>query len=291
MSKSRVLVVYKESTYSRYGASLPLVRGFKKNKYWSVLKASHERHGAALETVYQALRERGFQITTLLRSRVKSLRALDRRFDLVVSVGGDGTFLECSHYLWKTPILGVNSDPQQSVARLSGSNATNFVQVLDNYLKGKLKPTSVWRLDFWVNGQKNAIPVLNDLLISTLSPAGTSRYILKVGKRSEEQMSSGVWISSAAGSTAAVLSAGGKAFSAKAKKFQFVSREVYHKKFGPRKFLGQVLSPGQALEVISYMRQGRLFIDGANLVEHFQVGDRLKVKISPRPLKVIGLKH
>ncbi|HTA75752.1 MAG TPA: NAD(+)/NADH kinase [bacterium] len=290
MPQNNVLVVYKESTYSRYGTSQHLVRGFKKNKYWEVLKGSHDRHAKTLESVCAVLREKNFKVTTLLRSKVEKLKNIDREFKLVVSVGGDGTFLDCSHHLWKTPILGVNSDPQQSVARLSGSDGNNFGRVLERYLLGKEKPSLVWRLDFFINGKKSSIPVLNDLLISTLSPGGTSRYILKAGKRSEEQMSSGIWVSSAAGSTAAVLSAGGKAFPATAKRFQFVAREVYHRKFGTRNFLSGVFNEGQTLEVISYMRQGRIFIDGSNLVLMFKVGDRLKIKLSSRPLKVVGLK-
>jgi NAD+ kinase len=290
MPRNHVLVVYKESTYSRYGTTQYLVRGFKKNKYWEVLKKSHDRHVKTLALVCAILRENGFKVTTLLRSKVGKLKNIDRKFKLVVSVGGDGTFLDCSHHLWQTPILGVNSDPQQSVARLSGSYKDNFAQVLGHYLSGRKKPSLVWRLDFFINGKKNSIPVLNDLLISTLSPAGTSRYILKAGRRSEEQMSSGVWVSSAAGSTAAVLSAGGKSFSATTKRFQFVAREVYHRKFGTRKFLRGIFGVGETFEVISYMRQGRIFVDGSNLVIPFKVGDRLKVKLSSRPLKVVGLK-
>jgi len=290
MPHSKVLVVYKESTYSRYGSLKNLVRGFKKNKYWRVLKGSHERHLQTLESVCDVLRQRKFEVTTLLRSKIEDLQRVDRRFRLVVSVGGDGTFLDCSHHLWKTPLLGVNSDPQQSVARLSGSDKASFSRVLDGYLCGAIKPSLLWRLDFFINGRKNTIPVMNDLLISTLSPAGTSRYILKAGSRLEEQMSSGVWISSAAGSTAAVLSAGGKPFEATAKQFQFVAREVYQRKFGLRKFLNGVFKTGQTLEVISYMRQGRIFIDGSNLVVPFKAGDHLKVQLSSRPLKVIGLK-
>jgi NAD+ kinase len=266
------------------------VKGFKKNRFWDVLKGSHERHLETLEIVEQALSQRNFNVIKLLRSGVKNLKNIDHKFKLVISVGGDGTFLDCSHHLWKTPILGVNSDMQQSVARLSGSNGMNFSKVLDGYLSGLIKPLLIWRLDFFINGKKNPTPVLNDLLISTLSPAGTSRYILKAASRTEEQMSSGVWVSSAAGSTAAVLSAGGKSFRVTAKQFQFVAREVYHRKFGIRRFLKHVLKEGQTLEIISYMRQGRIFIDGSNLVEPFKVGDHLKIKISPRPLKVIGVR-
>src|SRR5258708_5859079 len=91
MSKPRVLVVYKESTYSRYGSSENLVRGFKKNKYWKVLKRSHERHNQTLDGVRDCLRSKGFEVITVLRSRVQRLGNVDKRFRFVVSVGGDGT--------------------------------------------------------------------------------------------------------------------------------------------------------------------------------------------------------
>jgi NAD+ kinase len=290
MTRSNVLIVYKESTYSRMGTSDNIVRGFKKNKYWKVLKGSHERHLQALQIVERELRKRKFNVTLRHRSQVCQLKNIDRKFKLVVSVGGDGTFLDSSHYIWKTPILGVNSDPLLSVARLCGGNSATFPHVLDEYLTGRLKPSLVWRLNFFINGKKSSLPVFNDLLISSVSPAGTSRYVLKSGNRMEEQMSSGVWVSSAAGSTAAVLSAGGKPFLATAKRFQFVAREVYHRKFGPRLFLSKVFEAGQKLEVVSYMREGRIFIDGPNLTLPFNMGDRLKVQLSSQPLKVIGLK-
>jgi len=51
-----------------------------------------------------------------------------------------------------------------------------------------------------------------------------------------------------------------------------------------------VLGGKQSLETVSRMKEGRLFVDGANLVEPFLLGDRLQVRLSSRPLKVIGLK-
>ena len=202
MPKPKVLVVYKESTYSRYSSSRDLVRGFKKNRYWKVLRRSHEKHNRTLDAVRQCLKSRGFEVTTVLRSSVRRLGNVDKRFRFVVSVGGDGTFLEASHHVKRIPILGVNSDPRQSVARLSGSRLETFPKTLDAYLAGRLKPVEVSRLEFFINGRRNHSLVLNDLLICTLNPAGTSRYILRTKDWAEEQMSSGLWIGTAAGSTA-----------------------------------------------------------------------------------------
>jgi NAD+ kinase len=289
--KPRVLVVYKESAYSQYLSKKQLAQSLKKGGYWDVVLGSHQRHYLTLRGVREILEREGLAVTLVLRDQVYKLRDVDRKFQLVISVGGDGTLLDCSHHVVKTPVLGVNSDPLRSVARFSGCNLKTFPGVLGDYLRGRLKPVPVPRLEFSVNGRRSRWLVLNDLLVTTLSPAGTSRYVLKDDGRIEEQISSGIWISTAAGSTAALYSAGGKVLPVTSRKFQYVVREVYQKKFGPRRLLKGVLEGGRSLEVVSRMKEGRLFIDGANLMVPFKLGDRLKVKVSNQPLKVIGLKN
>ena len=290
MAKPKVLLVYKESAYRQYLSSKQLLKSLKKASCWNVVLGSHQRHNKTLDGVMKTLRQKGLDVTLVLRDRVNRLGNVDGKFGLLVSVGGDGTLLDSSHHAGKTPILGVNSDPLRSVARFSSCNLATFPQVLESYLEGKLKPALVPRLEFLINGKKSPWLVMNDLLVCTLSPAGTSRYVLKVGSRVEEQMSSGIWISTAAGSTAAIYSAGGRILPAQSRKFQFVVREVYQKKFGPRRLLKGTLGPRQSLEVMSYMKEGRVFIDGANLEIPFRLGDRLKVRLSRQPLKVIGLR-
>ena len=51
-------------------------------------------------------------------------------YNLVLSVGGDGTFLEVARYIGDLPILGVNSDP--NAARLFSAPPTvvQFVHIL-----------------------------------------------------------------------------------------------------------------------------------------------------------------
>lgn len=290
MSRPKVLVIYKESAYSQFLSRHQLSQGLKKGGYWDVVLGSHERHHLTLKGVRETLVAEGLDVTLVLRDQVYGLKDVDRRFQLLVSVGGDGTLLDSSHLVARTPILGVNSDPLRSVARFSGCNLRSFPGVLKAYLKGSLRPTRVQRLEFSVNGARNRWLVLNDLLVSTLSPAGTSRYVLKDGTRAEEQMSSGIWIATAAGSTAAIYSAGGRVLPLHSSKFQYVVREVYQKKFGPRRLVKGVLAPGTKLEVVSRMKEGRIFVDGANLMVPFRLGDRLAVKVSRSPLKVIGLK-
>jgi NAD+ kinase len=290
MPKQRVLIVYKESAYTRNLPARKLASHFKKGDYWDVLRASHEKHHASLESVRLVLVGAGYETTQVLRNRIHNLKDLDRRFDLVVSVGGDGTLLEVSHHLVRVPVIAVNSDPHHSVARFSGCDEKGFPKVLADYRKGRIGTRKIARLQFSVNGKANPWLVLNEILVAARNPAGTSRYILEVGGRVEEQLSSGVWIGTAAGSTAALYSAGGKTLPLVSTSFQYLVREAYHRKFGARKLLKGVLGAKQKIRMISYMRQGRIFLDGANLEFPFKLGDRLEIGLSPKPLKVIGLK-
>ncbi|HVM33176.1 MAG TPA: NAD(+)/NADH kinase [bacterium] len=288
MPQRRALVVYKESAYTRNLPARKIAAHFKKGDYWDVLRESHERHHASLASVRKRLLARGFELTQVLRYRIHRLRQLDRRFDLVVSVGGDGTLLEVSHHLRRVPLLGVNSDPRHSVARFSGCDEKGFPSLLDGYLEGRVRPRRIARLQFAVNGRPNPWLVLNEILVAAGNPAGTSRYILEVGGRAEEQLSSGVWIGPAAGSTAALFSAGGKRLPLFSDRYQYVVREAYHRKFGKRRLLGGIVGARQKIRMVSYMRQGRIFLDGANLEFPFKLGDRLEIAVSPYPLLLIG---
>ena len=290
MAITKVLVVYKESAYSRYLSAHALAQGLKQGRYWDIVRGSHERHHRTLQTVRDRLTVLGIGAKWVLRDRIQTLRAVDGAYRLVITVGGDGTLLDTSHFLARTPVLGVNSDPKRSVARFSGCDAESFAGVLDDFLNGKVEPVPLHRLEFSIGSRKNPWLVLNDLLIAAASPAATSRYVLKAGARMEEQLSSGIWVSTAAGSTAAALSAGGKALPVLSEKFQFVVREAYQKKFGPRRLLAAVLGRGQRLEVRSYMKEGRVFVDGANLVVPFRLGEKLEIGLSRSPLRVIGLR-
>jgi NAD+ kinase len=263
-------------------------REFK--SYVKLLKTSHWNHYRTLSVVKAALKERGLQVVEVLREEMARVGNTDGRYGLVVVVGGDGTFLEAAHWTGRVPILGVNSDPGRSVARFSACRASGFTKMLDAWALGTLKPTKVPRMSVSVGGEILKWPVLNEVLVSAKSPAGTSRYSIKVGKRSEEQISSGVWIATAAGSTAAILSAGGKPLPPQKEVFQYLVREPFEKKFGRRRLVKGVLKKGQSIEVISHMREGVVFLDGSSLCVPLTIGEKMRVSLSAQPLSVIGFR-
>jgi NAD+ kinase len=258
--------------------------------YVKILKTSHWNHYKALSVVKAALKDRGLQVVEVLREEIERAGKADGRYGLIVVVGGDGTFLEAAHWTARVPIIAVNSDPGRSVARFSACRAPGFTKMLDDWALGKIKPVKVPRLTLTLNGEQLKWPALNEVLVAAKSPAGTSRYVLKVGPKQEEQISSGVWISTAAGSTAAIFSAGGKAMSPEKTTFQYWVREPYEKKFGKRHLVRGVLSKGESIELVSHMREGCVFVDGSSICVPFILGDKLRVALSAPPLPVIGLR-
>src|SRR5262249_6739284 len=114
----------------------------------------------------------------------------------------------CAHYVGDGMVIGVNSAPGDSVGHFCSANRENFAERLDAILDLKWRPVELARLQVTLDGKPLQELALNDVLVAHYSPAATTRYLIEVGDHFEEHRSSGVWISTAAGSTAGIGSAG-----------------------------------------------------------------------------------
>ena len=107
---TRALVVYKKSYYELYGyaeregrfAALQAHR----QAIIEPMRLSHAENKRTLEAVQTAFEVVGIPYDCLYRGELGSVAG----YDLLLSVGGDGTFLEVARYALDTPVLGVNSD-------------------------------------------------------------------------------------------------------------------------------------------------------------------------------------
>ena len=269
MTSKRILVVYKTSAYQS---------GLKH------LRRSHDIHYRTLAVVEKTLKAIGFDFKRLPRGR----KFQGRHYGLVLSVGGDGTFLDAARYLETTPILGINSAPGHSVGRFCSAHPADFEKTLDTFLRGKLKTRPIERMEVRVNGKAWRHPVLNEILVSHAVPAAMSRYHLTIGSQSEAQRSSGIWISTAAGSTGAIKSSGGKVLPLFSKQFQYLPREIFEGHGARVRLRGGLLPAGHpTVTVRSQMREGRLYLDGAHQWLPFCYGDVLKIFPSKCPLRIV----
>lgn len=201
----------------------------------------------------------------------------------VISVGGDGTLLAASHSVTGASLLGVNSAPRSSVGHLALARRANLPRILRRIASGTLLPHPVGRLEVDLEG-KVLPPALNDVLIAHEQPAATSRYRLRLNRRAEDHRSSGLWVSTAVGSTAGIRSAGGQAMPLDARRLQFRARELYRARGLGAHLEAGFVEAGGKLVVESAMAAGWLFIDGARLAVRFPFGAQATFSVAERPL-------
>lgn len=277
MRVKKVLLVAKRTPYS-------MLRGAHRLDETADLRVAHEDHKLSLRVVRQTLAQRGIEA----EEHVVGRPLPRRRRDLVITVGGDGTLLEASHTVRDaTPVLGVNSAPAFSVGFLTGCRAPTFGDLLDALLEGRLVPMAVHRLSVAIGKRRLPEPVLNDVLFCHESPAQTSRYHLSSPLGEETQRSSGLWISTAAGSTAALRSAGGPVLPLEDPRFAFVVREPYAPPGSHVHITQGTIGPDAALKLTSHLADARVFIDGAHRQYTVGFGQTVSFRRHPAPLFLV----
>ena len=207
--------------------------------------------------------------------------------DVAVPVGGDGTVLATARAMQGGVVLAVNSAPGDSVGHFCATGAAGFAGVLDDVLGGRRKPTRLARLEVELRGRVLPERALNDVLVAHACPAATTRYALRLGAASEVHRSSGVWIATAAGSTAGLGSAGGRPMSRRSRVLQYRVRELYREP-GRRYRLTHGFVPlGGALVVESRMPEGRLYLDGWRSQHAFPFGTRAVFRTAAEDLLIV----
>ncbi|PUZ70413.1 hypothetical protein GQ55_2G228000 [Panicum hallii var. hallii] len=236
-----------------------------------------------------------------------------RDVDLVITVGGDGTLLRASHFLDSSvPILGVNSDPtcakevdeltdefdaRRSTGYLCAATAGNFEQILDATLDGSRRPSELSRISMKLNGIQLPTYALNDILVSHPCPASVSRFSFRKRSNTGESShlincrSSGLRVSTAAGSTAAMLSAGGFVMPLSSRELQYMIREPISPTDADKPLLHGLVKQEQHMLVVWYNQEGAVYFDGSHVVHSIQHGDTLEISSYAPTLKVVLPEH
>ncbi len=281
MAYNNVLVVYKKSMFELYTDQTKADK--VTNAYVEAqptLKTSHDIQQKTIETVLAVLTKLGIVHKQICRADLgKESPSL---YDLVISVGGDGTLLEVSHYVTSTPVLGVNSNPQSSIGFFTAATAETIEDSITHL--EDLPKTKLTRLQITKNDERLPEFVLNDLLICHANPTGMNRYTLTVDGKSflrdgtDALRSSGLLISTAAGSTGWIYECGGEVMPLGSRRIQFHERDKRNSGF---------YYASERMEIYSKTREGRIYIDGEHLKHEFTLGDRITIERGDR-LTIIG---
>jgi len=98
----------------------------------SRFEKSKERHEIVCQNILLSMKKFGVNFDFM---SLKELNSPIKDYDLVVCLGGDGTFLQTAHYIIdQTPIMGINTDPDRSYCSYSCYNPRIYI----------LEPDAIW---------------------------------------------------------------------------------------------------------------------------------------------------
>jgi NAD kinase len=265
------------------------------------IETQEERFARALQTV-----------TAAVPSGVR-FQAIDREFlpnfvfsprDLVVTLGPDGLVVNVAKYLDGQPIVAFNPDPSHIDGVLVPFLAGQAGMVLKAVLAGRERSRHLTMARITLNdGQQ--LHALNDFFIGAKTHV-SARYQLSFGEIQEEHSSSGVIVSTGAGSTgwyrSLVTGAYGLAsgegdvgeeayrWDPEAPELRFTVREPFVSRASSARVIHGSLGPGDRLELSSRMPQnGVIFGDG---VEEdflaFNAGAVATISVAEKRVRLVG---
>jgi len=160
------------------------------------IEIAHEKHQQVLSKVRQAV-PAGIKSQLIDRELVPRFTFGEN--DLVITVGQDGLVSNTAKYLTGQPILAVNPDPELFDGVLLPFTAESVEQQLYTTLYGSLQAKKVTLAQAELSDGQTLM-AFNDFFIGAISHV-SARYRIEIGEKSETQSSSGIIVSTGAGST------------------------------------------------------------------------------------------
>ena len=277
----KVLVVYKRSFLETHKRNRKVLGRLVPETRERVLRADIENR-RTIANIHAYLKKKKIAFD----SRWRGDMARGKKYKLIITIGGDGTFFAASQFVEETPVVAINSDPGTSLSLFSCANRENFQTKIDRAMEGALPSTKLTRMKLEINGKATPLPILNDILFAHKNPAAMSRYQIGVNGKSEEQRGSGIWIATASGSTGGIHAAGGTMMPISSQRMQYRIREPYIWPHPPYKILkGYSKDP---IDFTVLMTEAAVWLDGSRTLHELKMNDRVRIDIHDRPLTLLG---
>ncbi len=267
---------------------------------FSEYEYDHDSYRAALDQVCSAV-PRDIKFHSVERALVPSLLITEK--DLIVTLGQDGVVANTAKYVGEQPIVGVNPDPSRFDGMLLPFTTQQVGAVLQALLHGKCRTRAVTLGEVTLgDGQK--LLAFNDFFIGAATHI-SARYKIHFADAEESHSSSGIIVSTGAGSTGWLSSvfnmAGGlaRAFGGTAPKSLTLSwedrrlifsvREPFRSKHSADSIVAGVLEENMELVVESMMPSGGvIFSDGMERdFLNFGVGARATVRAARAQARLV----
>lgn len=270
---------------------------------FSSIESAHQRYHKVLDSIRKQLPS-GLKKQVIERSFLPQFNFGEA--DLVITIGPDGLVVNTAKYLDKQPILAINPDPQQIDGVLLPFVLDDFEKALEQSLQNTLPIKPVTMAQASLNDGQHLLG-FNDLFVGAQSHV-SARYELSLGQETELQSSSGIIISTGAGSTgwmrsvfsgaAAVINAlGGQVIPPKndgkldwdTDQLMYAVREPFPSKITGANLVFGTITSEQPMTVISHMSDnGVIFSDGIESdYLKFNAGSSVTIGLSDRKAHIL----
>ena len=267
--------------------------------------ADYEREDAtyrrAVETVRRSL-DLGLKVHVAERSLVPTM--LFTEADLIVAVGQDGLVANTAKYVGEQPIVAVNPDPERFDGILLRYKPAEARAAVTSLLEGKARLRKVTLAEAALEDGQRLLG-FNDLFIGARTHV-SARYRIAFGGSAEPHSSSGVLVSTGAGSTGWLSSvfamsgavsrfSGGQAGRAVRMEWEdprlvFVVREPYVSRHSRAGIVAGMIESGVELVLESQMPSGGvIFSDGVEAdALDFNSGARARIRAAARKTHLVA---
>jgi NAD kinase len=222
---------------------------------------------------------------------------------VVVVVGQDGLVANAAKYVGDTPIVGVNPDPHRYDGILLPFVAEQARPAVQGVIAGRHRDRPVTMAEVSLNDGQRML-AFNDLFVGCRSHVSV-RYTLTVGGKAEPQSSSGIIISTGAGSTGWLSSLfnmtggfvqwlGGKSGPAPRMKWEdrslaWAVREPFISRHSKATLVAGLVNEGEEITVESLVPEnGVIFSDGVEKDSlEFNSGTIASIKVSQQVARLV----
>lgn len=280
-----------------------IVKKEEAEKSFQEYEKEHDSLYSSLGSIHKSLSKK-IKYKEIDRSFLANFIFTER--DLVVVIGQDGLVANTAKYVNNIPIIGVNPDPSQYDGVLLPFNTSNFEKAIENVLNNRYQFKEVTMAEARLSDGQRLL-AFNDFYVGPSSHV-SARYQITFQNISERHSSSGIIISTGAGSTGWMSSVfnmaksvarsfghtemtGTQQMAWDTKELMFVVREPFQSKTSQVQLTAGLIKAGQELQLESYMPgSGVIFSDGLETdFLQFNSGAIATIGIAPERAKLVML--
>lgn len=269
---------------------------------FAIYEQEHKHFYRSWEKVYKQLSLR-IPMKTLYREHVPRFLFSDRQ--LILALGQDGLVANTAKYIGNCPLIGINPNPDSYDGVLLPYSSDTFLQGVDQVLEGTHHKAQITMAEAKLNDGQRLL-AFNDLFIGPSSHT-SARYRLDFQGQSEFQSSSGILVSTGAGSTGWLSSVINMSYSVH-QLFQspahqiptkqipwdlrmliFVVREPFLSRSSSIELTSGRIYPNRPLKIESYMpHNGVIFSDGIEQdFLHFRAGAKVEIGLAKEQASLV----